>query len=363
MTLTLKTSVQQAWKGLITILLSLLLLGQALSVQAVEVAGLYRVELPVASQSASERQRASAQGLERVIQRISGDTVAFNEPAVKAALKTPQRYLREFSYITGEREQQYLRLQFDKSQLNRLLRQAKQPIWGENRPSLMTWVAVEGAGERHLINSDESTLWQQAVKQAGQNSGVPVLLPLMDLEDERNISVSDVWGLFRDKLEQASLRYRAEAVLAGRLYQSSPSRWAGRWLLVFDGEAVSFSTAPTAIENSASEAFARVANIMVKRYAIDTAQGNAQQIKLAITGINNLDDYAQVQAYLQGFTIVRDLAVSDVENERLTLVLTTEGEWEKLRGLIALDNRLLPVTDAVIEFADGLMVMPYQWRP
>jgi len=363
LTLPLKAVVRAESKGLFIVLLSLFLLSVVTTLQAVEIEGLYRVELPVESQSQNERQRVSAVGLEQVVQRISGDRLAFNEPAVQAALKTPQRYLRQFSYFLGASGQQYLRLQFDESLINRLLRQAKQPIWGSNRPSLMTWVAVEGAGERHLINSDEASLWQRAVKQAGQDSGVPILLPLMDLEDERNISVMDVWGLFRDKLEQASQRYHSEAVLGGRLYQSTPSQWAGRWLLIFNGEAISFSTPPTAIEKSASEAMAKVASIMVKRYAIDTATGNAQQVKLAVQGINNLDDYAQVQRYLQDFTIVRDVAVSDVAGDRLTLAVTTEGEWEKLKGLIALDNRLLPISDAAVEFADGLMVMPYQWRP
>jgi len=60
---------------------------------------------------------------------------------------------------------------------------------------------------------------------------------------------------------------------------------------------------------------------------------------------------------------VHDVAVSHVDGERLTLALTTEGEWQKLQGLISLDKQLQPLPDASVEFADGLMVIPYQWRP
>lgn len=366
MTLPLLKVTRQPNKCLVTALFGLMLLWLASSVQAVEVAGLYRVDLPVASQQKTERKRASSVALERVIQRITGDTAAFNESVVRAALQTPQRYLRQFSYYQAENtvsNEQRLRLLFDETLVNGLLRQAKQPIWGNNRPSLMMWVAVEGAGERNLISAGEKTIWQRAVKRAERASGVPVLLPLMDLQDETSISVMDVWGLFRSKLEQASERYRSEAVLGGRLYQIAPEQWAGRWLLVFEGEAISFSTPGTAIENSASEALSQVASIMVKRYAIDTAVQDSNQIKLAVQGVKTLQDYARVLAYLKGFAMVHDVAVSHVDGERLTLALTTEGEWQKLQGLIALDKQLQPLSDASVEFADGLMVIPYQWRP
>lgn len=336
-------------------------------VQAVEVAGLYRVDLPVASQQQNERKRASSAGLKRVIQRITGDTAAFNEAQVQQALQRPERYLRQYSYYQATNstanERQHLRLLFDETLVNRLLRQVKQPIWGDNRPGLMMWVAVEGRGDRHLISAGENSPWQTAVEQAGQDSGIPILLPLMDLEDESNISVMDVWGLFRNKLEQASVRYRSEAVLAGRLYQTTSDQWAGRWLLLLGDEAISFVTPGTAIQNSASEALAQVASIMAKRYAIDTSVLGATHIKLAVEGIKNLQDYARVTAYLKAFAMVDDVAVSHVEGERLTLVLITEGEWQKLKDVIALDNRLVPVPEAAGEFADGLMVMTYQWRP
>ena len=364
MTLPLRMTDRPIGNGYIAALLGVLLLCLATTAKAVEVSGLYRVELPVESQSQNERQRVSGVALERVIQRITGDTVAFNEPAVQVALKTSERYLRQFSYFQSDSgDQQFLRLMFDQALVNRLLRQTKQPIWGNNRPSLMAWVAVEGAGERYLLNAGEDNIWQRAVKQAGQDSGVPILLPLMDLQDETAISVMDVWGLFRSKLEQASLRYRSEAVLGGRLYQQAPGKWAGRWLLVFNGEAVSFTTSPTAMENSASEALAQVAKIMVKRYAIDTTAQDAREIKLAVQGVKTLQDYARVQAYLKGFSMVHDVAVSHVEGERLTLVLSTEGEWSKLKSLIALDKQLQPMPDAPAEFANGLMVIPYLWRP
>lgn len=334
---------------------------------AIDVPGLYRVDLPVSSQQLDERKRTSTQALDRVIRRISGNVDALNEPEIQLAVQSPERYVQQFSYFVStdkvSKGQQYLRLTFDETLVNRLLRQARQPIWGNNRPSLMMWVAVEGSSNRHLISAGESTIWQRAVTQAGKDAGVPILLPLMDLQDETDISIEDVWGLFRDKLDMASQRYRSEAVLGGRIYKTTSRRWAGRWLLIFEGEAISFETEGDVIENLATDALAQVASILVKHYAIDTTALGNEHIKLAVQGVGTLQDYARVMSYLKQFAMVRDVAVSDVEGERLTLMLTTEGGWSKLKGLIALDKQLTPVSDVAPEFDGDMLVMPYLWRP
>lgn len=345
----------------------LLFCASLMPVHAVEVSGLYEVDLPVATQQEKERKQVARLGLERVIQRISGSTKALLQPTVQAALQTPERYLQEFSYflVASElpEEAQRLRLQFDSTLVNRLLRDAKQPIWGNNRPNLITWVAVENTGQRAVVNAGDSSLWQEAIQQAGQDSGLPLLLPLMDLQDESNISVMDVWGLFPDKLADASERYRAEAVLGGRVYRDESNRWAGRWSLVFDGAPVTFSTQAGSIQQVASEALAYVANILSNHYAIDTTRESDSQLKLSVVGIDSLKDYANLTAYLEGFAVVRNVAVSRVDGDRLTLELTTESDWQTLKELIALDRQLQPLPEASTEFEDGLIVMPYVWHP
>ena len=114
------------------------------ALQATEVAHLYRVDVPVSSQQFKERKRASSDALARVVQRITGDTVALDEPLVKDALQNSERYIQQFSYYLSAAKSgkgdQYVRLLFDEMLVKQLLRQSKQPIWGSNRPMLMAWV-------------------------------------------------------------------------------------------------------------------------------------------------------------------------------------------------------------------------------
>lgn len=350
-----------------TVLLAALLIFSGLpAAHAVEVAGLYDVNLPVASQQVSDRTKAARRGLEQVIQRISGSSEALLNPNVQAALQNPQRYLQEFSYFVDDeaprQDAQRLRLRFDSALVNGLLREAKQPIWGSNRPNLAVWLAEEHAGNRAIVSADDQSRWQQAMRQAAEDVGLPLLLPLMDLQDESSISVMDVWGLFRDRLEAASQRYRAEAVLGGRVYQSA-GQWQGRWLLIFGDQPVSFSTSGAERQSVVNGAFDRVAKIFASHYAIDTSRQTDSQLKMSVEGVDSLADYASLISYLEGFAVVRHVTVTRVEGERLTLVLTTESDWQTLKELIALDRYLQPLPDAVTEFEDGLMLMPYIWRP
>ena len=176
----------------------LMLFGSVLPGHAVEVSGLYEVDLPVTSQQVAVRKEVARIGLEKVIQRVSGSSKPLLEPAVQMALQTPQRYLQEFSYFvaasTPPDQEQRLRLQFDAMLVNRLLREARQPIWGNNRPNLMMWVATEYAGRRSVVGTGDTSDWQADIRQAGKDTGLPLLLPLMDLQDEGSISVMDVWG-------------------------------------------------------------------------------------------------------------------------------------------------------------------------
>ena len=45
------------------------------------------------------------------------------------------------------------------------------------------------------------------------NAGLPIALPLLDLEDMTAVTFADVWGGFDEPVQRASTRYRADATL------------------------------------------------------------------------------------------------------------------------------------------------------
>ena len=107
------------------------------------------------------------------------------------------------------------------------------PVWGPERPLTLVWIAVDdGVGGRALLGANEAaqfgtpTTPQRAellttvradVVAAADERGLPIAWPLLDLEDLNAVTFTDVWGGFDDRIVAASTRYRADAVLIGRV--------------------------------------------------------------------------------------------------------------------------------------------------
>ena len=107
------------------------------------------------------------------------------------------------------------------------------PVWGPERPLTLLWVAVDdGVGGRALLGANETTelgapttpqmtalltTVREEIVAAADERGLPIAWPLLDLEDLNAVTFTDVWGGFEDRIVAASTRYRADAVLIGRV--------------------------------------------------------------------------------------------------------------------------------------------------
>lgn len=58
--------------------------------------------------------------------------------------------------------------------------------------------------------------------------GLPVSIPLMDLDDNMAVNATDVWGRFADPILKASQRYGAEMVVLGKLTPEG-DKWSIDW--------------------------------------------------------------------------------------------------------------------------------------
>ena len=102
----------------------------------------------------------------------------------------------------------FLAVQFDANAVQRLLQDAAVPMWSGSRPVTLMWLAYEQDYNRQVVAT--STPMDQPVKhnlmQQMHRRGLPVVLPLMDLEDEMRVSASDIWGRFPEPVINASSR-------------------------------------------------------------------------------------------------------------------------------------------------------------
>ncbi|MEM7708325.1 MAG: DUF2066 domain-containing protein [Pseudomonadota bacterium] len=223
----------------------------------------------------------------------------------------------------GELRERWLEVQFDSTLTNDRLRDLGLPVWPLERPATLVWVAVERDGQRDLLGLADSdgVLLDMMVEDAAA-VGVPLLLPLMDLQDQQLASISDVWGGFADQLRPASERYGARQLLLGRSYLSGGT-WTTRWLLSGMARSQRWETRGTTLESTLSAGMGRLAAAMAAEAAIRPDEFSGRLLRIRVHGVSSARGYGTVMQYLTGLSVVDRLEPVSVFGEYLDLNLSS----------------------------------------
>jgi len=321
-----------------------------------KVSGLYEAEVKVFSQKRSERSLAMISALAEVVAKVSGQRDAFKVGNVSKAAKRPARFLQQYRYraLSDEERQRELELakpgtepqivlfRFDKAAVDKLLRDNNLPVWGATRPATLVWLAVEDEGRQYMVGGDSLEPLREQLLRESRRRGLAVLLPLMDLQDQRALSFSDVWGGLSDSINQASLRYKAEAVMVGRLYRPRGGEWQGQWTMMESGTLQSWRGVGVLPGELLDEGVAGAIDVLASRYAPAAGLQQTGYLPVTVTDVRNLDDYARVSRYLISLQQVSQVHASRVEADRITFELDMRGSPESFSKTVSLGNVLTP---------------------
>ncbi|MEX2473977.1 DUF2066 domain-containing protein [Marinobacter sp.] len=321
---------------------------------AVTVSGLYSIEVPVEGSQPGELKQGYADGLEKVFVRVSGSREVLDNAGVAERLDDAESLLQSYQFLRSD-DGDRLRMTFGAVGVNSALASVDAPVWGANRPLTLAWVAVEERGTRTLLtvqdSDDESSgggdsRWSKAFQQAASDRGLPVSLPPRDMAGDREL-LSDIWGQFTARVKSSSEEIGHDAMALVRVSRSG-GEWRAGW--IFDGmgmdEGEQSVTAGTE-QALAEKVIGRWADAYASRYAV--AAGDVDElpkVDIVISGVSNLKDYGSIIDVLDDLTPVQDVGASRVAGDQLTLRVAFSGELEQLREYIALDARLVPLSDA-----------------
>lgn len=299
---------------------------------------LYSVSQLVVDQSVSLRQQATAKGLATVLIRVSGRKNTVSHPLVRDALTQATSYLNQYSYsstdetitIAGSsRPASQLLLQYSATSIQRLLQQAQIVTWPENRPEVLLWVASNLQQQKRLLDKQaQETL---AIKAAGELRGLPIVMPLLDLLDRQTLSASRLWAMDEIAIRDASARYGADGVLAGRFTRISSTAWQGSFLLLHKDERQYFNGRGATPQLVAQAIIDQTAMYFANRDAvIVNDEQSAQSMMIAIENIVTFDRYAGLVNYLNDLPLVAGTTVTRVDGSQVILQLRYNGSEEKL---------------------------------
>jgi hypothetical protein len=322
----------------------------ATPLQADQVSGLYEARVPVESQARDARDVALKTALHQVLVRVTGrrNVLAMSADLEQQLDKAP-RFVQQFRYQSREavkegEPSELLWVRFDKRAVDQVLREHRLPVWGSTRPATLVWLVIDDRRTRELLSNDMQTPARQVLMEQASLRGIPLRLPLMDLTDRSAVSISDVWGNFEDNLLQASKRYDAEAVLAGRVAKTSSGGWTARWTLYQDGRSQEWNASGHSLEETISPAVNQLADALAEQFAHLGQNDLSEKLRARITGVRNLADYNRVVNYLNGLSIVEGVSVEQLESDTLVLILTSRQGRLAINQAVSLGHTLKPET-------------------
>lgn len=313
------------------------------------VKGLYESEQLVTSQSRTEREAAMAVGLADVFAKVSGQLDLTFIEGIKTVLKKPSRFVQQYRYQTTPGvatidnpqplNRQVVWIRFDRKAVNRTLRKNKLPVWGSTRPETLIWLAIEQDGGRYLLGSDTLEDIREVLERQAKRRGVPILLPLLDLEDQRVLNFADVWGNFREAILQASRRYQVEAILVGRMSLSRSDTWLGRWTMYEQGRTLSWHYQGSLAEDVLDAGVAGTLKTLAESYT-QVSDNNPSTFEISVINVRNLRDYARVTKYLKSLQQIKAYDPKEVSESSVIFTLNIRGNQKGLVQIIKLGNVL-----------------------
>jgi len=337
-----------------------------------EVRGLYETEVLVTSQGRDERSEAIRVALDEVLVRVSGDR---NTPRLEAlqglyrrSLQLVQQYrYRALPRIAGQRGEQIgglsqvLWVSFDSAAIDQTLRKAGVPLWGQVRPATLVWVVVDDGGVRSLMGAGTLSQPKKVMQQQAQRRGLPLFVPLWDLEDQVALRFTDVWGNFQDAIFRASVRYATEAILVGRLYRQNGGIWESRWTLYQGDETAHWQSSSPLQAEVLSAGVDGVADHLGRRFAKVFDESQSGRVKIIVKDVSTLEDYARTSQFLQSLDVVTAMQVESVVGSSVTFDLQMRGNSEGLAQTISFGRTLIE-TPAVInvDSSEGLQTPSWE---
>lgn len=318
---------------------------------AIPVEDLYVADVLVLDESSRQLRTGARAGLLQVLVRVSGTIDVEQSSLVRNSLRNPAAYYYQYSYESTDRvlvvnkeevPAKLLRLHFEPSAIARLLREANLPVWGSNRPAVLLWIAIsdgsQGRNERRILGeADTSELVKGLTDQANER-GLPIMFPILDLEDASRISAAEVWGAFLDRIETASSRYTPDAILSARVRQEANGRWSGKWSYQVAGNWQSIETVSFSAADLVRNMINLLADNLAEKYALSSSRAS---VRLVVEGVRGLTEYAELSAYLDNLTPVLRSSIVALQGDVAEFELQTEGQYQQLVEIIELDERLI----------------------
>jgi hypothetical protein len=291
-------------------------------------AELYQATVPFADRCETAPSAAYQAAMKIVLVRVTGRRSADEDPALAPLLSNARRYVQQCRSAADNQ----LWFAFDGPAIERWLTQNGQPLWGHERPTTFVWLTAQtGPQSGTVITADDTSELKTAIDAAAVLRGVPLIWPSAVEVQNNHLDYAALNGTPPATLADIGRRLGGEGTLIGKAAGNTATANV-RWTHLFQDRSSEYS--------GTLEGVNRTADLYAGLFA---ASGNLVPIDIEVTGVADLREYANVQAYLESLTFISHVSVVGLTGDTIRFRLATRGGAESLQRTLSLNGRLQPI--------------------
>lgn len=308
---------------------------------------LYRVLVPVGDQSVESRDSGINKAFSSMLIKLSGDSQIMQSPQLQPFLTDPKAFLDSVGF--GEidklglhtKVEMALDVKFDRTFVDKLLKQAQVPIIEASRPNFLVWLMVDDLENGRRV-VDESLAGQaksveplfevlSALSLAMQERAISYFFPSYDLEDQLSVSANEAWALRVDKLNKASQRYAADGWFAIRVFKASDGQVRGAWAYQREGKREMDDFQGESLLSLMTGSIDSVLDSLLRPHTY-IPQLETNRLLAQIKGVYNFAAYQSAKAQLEKLEMFESLSVYSVNKDELVLAIETNVRADLLHA-------------------------------
>lgn len=323
-----------------------------------------QVTLPVADRSSTEFQQAVIVGYGEIMKRLSGNPAVMTTPALQNSVTDAASYVTQYSYServdrSSQQRQLLLQLTFNEHALTKILQNSGQSILGKQRPPTLVVMLNEQNGVLNFFSAGDAQTVGASITAAAQQRGLPIVLPLGDLDDQAILTANTVPSITSEASDAMRTRYQVTNLLVGVVVPLG-DRVQVQWQLWSGDRYYQWTVGGADLTAVLPSSFDRLLETIADQFAVVKNQKLRGELMVEVTGVYGLQDYVGVVHNFKQLTPVSRVTVREMTPNSLLLSLEVNGGEEALQRALQSDKSVIPVmqTDGL----DSATELRFDWR-
>jgi hypothetical protein len=344
------------------IIISLFILFWFTASHAVIVPALYSSQILVADYSATTRHQAFATALQQVLIKVSGNSKVITLPGIQDNMAQADSMVQSYSYSEQEgsdnQKTLLLQVEFNAKAVQQILHDANQAVWNRDRPLVLVWLDItDPEGNSNLIDNNNPII--KILEDNAKLRGIPIILPLLDLDDLNNVTTNDIATNNLAAIKTASTRYNTNTILIGNIANLADGKWQSEWTLLNNDATSNWTITNDDINQVLTNITDDVADTLAAHSAVVSNAVVSKQITVFINNVNDLNTYVAVIKYLLRLNTVTKIQLLSVNPIGIKLRVTSQGGLTQLTQAINQDRKQL--TSTTTQDDDTDVDVTYKW--